>query len=1500
MFAAAISRQKAASKSSIDDDDDNISLTSTQESEYSSDHEFAVERILAEKKEKGGKRYLLEWADYPIERAAWEPEDSIVDLSMLQTWKTRKSREASGIEKPFDVEGYEAKLKKLKQEKEARIARRQFKRSQLGIANRHTEEGQDESDEEAIVADPVHAIADGKAAVPHQRATHSNSNALVSGLDPKMPQITSRLVKSPTRQERLAAVSGPSSKTNSNVETSTSKRATFNIPKAPPVAPRPKPVRAVSLSEPARSNGQVPAGRSKGAPPGSLSIPKNPKNVFAKRSVTKRRPTLLENSSDPSKQTKHFTNMRVVRKAELAGRDRDIAPDPTAIGGLFKPGDNPKLQPIKSADIRRPPVNIYDRRDSRPGDDNTSDAVDPQGSRRPSNPIDLPGTGKKICYFWNLHKGADMACSKGINCFYLHDYMPGASIAEPPPGHSKALKQVDGPFDYSAESDLTADIDPQPEGLSYSPSGDVEESSKQYTSEPLPTDGERTKGTFALICWYWHKDGRCIKHSNCDFLHTNDSRFPLSIPSKYPGNQLPPIGYAPKTHKYGRCPFWVNKNACIYSNNCQFLHSDDSSIPVAKMPETCKYWNHGKCKFTAEKCMYLHENLSLARAPGTEDFHRLEDRENAAPPSLSKSTSSDYQKKPAPKKTVSFGPTESATFFDEPEIMSNASEPTEDLTNFDAKHSTETIAMPPKVLKKVSVDDYRRKGALKVLKDRRKMVLFGGSGDQQAVPLDVGELGPDTKWRGAFAALSDIKLDIKCVHGDISTQFQIGRHRVIWDGSLVPFDMDDFSVSNVVDKVASQMKLLSSGLLACLPEFNILVYPNAAEEWNFLSENPYPEEVRLRYILFCSDFDISSFDALRTTVPQTSPKVSRVSYRKSLVETVHGLSRDRLRIPGKKEPSPNFYLMFPTYAKDVSQFFANYLEASFSACKVYNSDVEGSWKSFINLPSGTVIIHGSIADELDELPYLQSMLRSSGRQFQFFYVTGLKGNSLTFPSLLSPLYQDQNYMSIEEPANSNIGKIGLERLFPHGGVIFLTPSFLAAEPERTYEVLCWFFGKTAGHGKIDKATPGTWKIALCWDFIGYMHGLAIAKSEERDRFLEENHDNPSKDAEASERGLGYENCLTRFKIHGFLNEVYARGELKSVKQHNSYDSDCTVDFYNDPVVCLGQPWTGVDHDDEKLLTEMFAAWSLSRLDILRRFVVMGTGPKSILKARRLKLVVAGTDCPRQTPLHTQTSRLSTSAKDPEFSLNREPVKTSAVGMTSQKQNALAIAARLGSQHSKNPPDVGTSPTSNNANNLMDIDSEILHLIASARPPDTRLRLVTSDAPFNEPYAASPSSGSISARPRFSPALSSEAVETHNRFSKNPRSSPKPVVATNRADTTLSTPASNAGSRVVSNAASPVRRSSLADIMPMDIDSDLLFMPPETEGEADMMDLDTTLLLDDAKEQQPETEYKMLQFEGTKTWYERTKLARGGLMWEHLAVMSLEDWGAFGKWVSLKH
>ena len=115
-------------------EDDAISVTSSHSEQYSSDQEFLVERILAEKKGADGKMYFLVfWANYAEEKSTWEPKKNIQDPEILQVWKERKDQESRGLKPIFDIAKFDTRLREHAQAQADRRRRRKIKRKRLGI-----------------------------------------------------------------------------------------------------------------------------------------------------------------------------------------------------------------------------------------------------------------------------------------------------------------------------------------------------------------------------------------------------------------------------------------------------------------------------------------------------------------------------------------------------------------------------------------------------------------------------------------------------------------------------------------------------------------------------------------------------------------------------------------------------------------------------------------------------------------------------------------------------------------------------------------------------------------------------------------------------------------------------------------------------------------------------------------------------------------------------------------------------------------------------------------------------------------------------------------------------------------------------------------------------------------------------------------------------------------------------------------------------------------------
>ena len=68
------------------------------------DDMYVAVRILEEAKENGKWKYLIEWEDYPIGGATWEPPEHFAgNRVLMDDWEEEKRKRRLGQSKPFDL-----------------------------------------------------------------------------------------------------------------------------------------------------------------------------------------------------------------------------------------------------------------------------------------------------------------------------------------------------------------------------------------------------------------------------------------------------------------------------------------------------------------------------------------------------------------------------------------------------------------------------------------------------------------------------------------------------------------------------------------------------------------------------------------------------------------------------------------------------------------------------------------------------------------------------------------------------------------------------------------------------------------------------------------------------------------------------------------------------------------------------------------------------------------------------------------------------------------------------------------------------------------------------------------------------------------------------------------------------------------------------------------------------------------------------------------------------
>ena len=1034
------------------------------------------------------------------------------------------------------------------------------------------------------------------------------------------------------------------------------------------------------------------------------------RNVFERREPAKKRRSFIETASDPSKEPKLFPNWSLRRKAELAGRGKaDAAPDLTALGGLFDPSNPSSFKPLRPATLRHlsststlqvfnesnpieisePSVVTNSRKTSTTSNESVgrTESFMPSTSNRPTYNYDRHGHNA-ICYFWH-QRGS---CSKGFSCGYIHSEDPSLPIVPAP--NKSSLKEITVVEDMKTRAMPTEACSPP--------------SRRRSINE---------------ICFFWNKNGTCIKGADCSFVHDNSANLPLApdpiisrrdtsgsnfrgydhwpeeedrqaqnerdrrissdryesrTEHQFMRHNIPPLAENNSTEVTGIdlstrppwnerdpfnsiCYFWHNTGTCVKGSECNYIHSHRDDLPVAPHPsdkasKPCKFWAVGDC-YLGTRCPYMH-SPGMPEAPA-----RV-----ASPLERRKSVSfatEDCGPEPdkvghAQSKTGPGPPPEEAERFDrtcvfwtrndcyrgescwynhsydaerpketEPVLHHSSDQAIKggevqnsrkslgdrDITDGVHTHSplqigdgtltflssdfeTSDIAvsttMSAKVgvkATKISMEEYRKKTD-KILNHRVKEVVFGNN-EPQSVVLDFGEItdGANQPWSQSFSEARSFKFRQICTAQDFEALYGILPRVVYWNGGLATVPADRVAMEKM-ETFSQHLRLCSGGVISVSEHFTIVIYPST-EEWKMLATSgAFSPEDKVRYLIFQPSVAIK-----RIVAPKGEPPTL---FRKTLVRCLHGLRYRQFLHTMKSEIIHHFYLMFPTHANHTAAFFASWLLASDSRCKVYSSQIEGSWNFFVksrDIRAGVVLIHESVIHCIADFPWLYSLLTPpvANTMFTFWCISD----------------SNKKYPIFQSLDTASLGQIAVTRIFPHGHAILLTPSFLVAEPEKANVLIDWF------RNKLKKSTPGTWKIVCAHDIRTYLLQLALEKSLERDQFYEENHDKPAKDAMASKRGLSYQACEARFICHKAISDL----SKDSVKDQlfESYDSDNSSNSAS-PIIYADM---SIDPDNEQLLITWFAGWSIRQLDKFRKYTVVGTNSSSCEKAVRRKDLMKG-------------------------------------------------------------------------------------------------------------------------------------------------------------------------------------------------------------------------------------------------------------------------------------
>lgn len=913
---------------------------------------------------------------------------------------------------------------------------------------------------------------------------------------------------------------------------------------------------------------------------------------------------LLQIASDQTKKPTLFKNLHLLRKAELNGRAvADAAPDISALPG---------------------------------------------GLSDPSNPVDYsslrPATLRKSSSSTSINKQSHEALGR------------------------REFDQSRVALQIYPVGDVVQTAEPAVE------SSDQGKTPLNYASYEL---SKRLRPS-EMVCHYWASRNNCRRGYQCGYKHSFEGNSPVAPPPAIPAAKKP-------------CKFWSTGQTCLEGDRCRWFHAAEMDYSqsseageFAQPPDVREMPFHYAGSEAVEKARYGRRGQNVdeismdTRVQGVFEPRDPETTQDisSASTGLQKSKSvrfsfhhttdiKDGSKSPLPTTGKPKSILQRKRSHIDSQVMDDSSadpSPSQghhqpdtegyfpDVTMTDVSFSEspaqspgslQSILSEPKRAKTMSIQDYRRKSSLKAAENRSKSVRFG-SAAEEVIELDFGDFGKASEepWAKEFAALEGLGFSQSCTALDFQTLITPSQGRVFWHGSVRVNPTN----SAVIERVVQQLQLGSAGLLCVTPTLMILAYPAKWEDWRYLSGPAnLPPDARLGYVIFEGTTDLRDhiLQLVHSNKIPTLPSGGS-RYKKALVGVIHGLHIQTLLTSAPKGTNLyNFILVFPSPARALEDFLTSWLRSSKENCNVYSASTECAWLSFVNdseIKAGVVLIHESAVPSIDELPYLSRLILTT----RFI-----------------------NFWSISDPANAKIcrslplednsfGKISATRLFPLGGAVFLTPSFLVAEPEKAHQFFKWLQNKL-------KVTLGTWKIVCCYNLRDYLLDLACEKAVERDDFYEIHKDKPAKDALAIKEGLSYQTCEARFAIHQDFIKVLAADTDDTFDENNPREETSPV-VYAD---------SSIDPDDEKALVTWYAAWAMTRLDQFRRFYVLGTNSKNAERAVRMKAV------------------------SPKSKENTPQVDETTQRRNSQMQKALAVVAKLNAiaPNAVNSPSNSSAPQS---------------------------------------------------------------------------------------------------------------------------------------------------------------------------------------------------------------
>lgn len=907
-----------------------------------------------------------------------------------------------------------------------------------------------------------------------------------------------------------------------------------------------------------------------------------------------------------------------------------------------------------------------------------------------------PSEKTAVCNEW-YEKGS---CSIRESCHYTHANIKGLPIA---PKSSSVDKSSNLQNSQDVEEPLLSEKS--------------DASANTVSSVPVCRDWATRSCRKVLDCEFRHPVDILEQFSTDDATSAADSLDITRVPpletrnshvlaaENYQSGAVPPMSITelraqpwykvPKT-----CNFWPQGRCVKSSATCEFVHDLQQNIEalpapilmdgVRKIPRPCKFWALGHCKHRDRDCEFLHyipvdDDRTVQRRSG----RRGDDSPAQLAGSLARHDKNLHPLGPEVR-SVEYDIEREFALVPESEHTGYFSEPNEtdkyqqqrngdygviSQTNHQtvegSTHSTVAGNLGHKPLtKKLSISEYHRRSKTRIAPIRVKEVSLG---DSQPLLVDFGnlvELNNHLEPLQELFRLQKLRFDTLCMVHHLLNAVSMGEMMNLWTSNFNPSNFTDM-IGDTLDAIYADLVSRVSGMTFVSSGVIVLVYPYILD-WDFLklAHDNLANSTRLRIAVLSCKTSIRIPKNLKGLVD--TPLPGEIPARKALVKKIFSLEIKQFYPPGFLPVKYySVYLMFPPES-ETEQFLVSWLFGSCTAnaIKVYTSQLEGSWAAFYStIDHGSLfLVHETMVSNISRLPNMFEALQRGT----------LILRSISDCGTLYPLYPSHYTEELQAP----LGGISETLLAPHGQAFFIPPSLVIAEPRKVLDILDWFLGSGGKPGKLHTVTPNTWKMVTCHGFADFVLDVAVSKVEERGEFEKKYRKEPAYDQALEDKGLDFTTCKIRYMIHSRLIDAESRGLLIL----NSYE---VHDEERNPLVYAPDM---IDPNDEKMLVEWFASWSIQRLDKYRKFTVVGTSVEDESRAFRwLEEDNTQTDLVKQ---FTQTSiDDQVNQKDPQQSLsvrvnfiipkpvsksNSDPPESSRARPNDKIDRTSAISSRRGS------------------------------------------------------------------------------------------------------------------------------------------------------------------------------------------------------------------------------